>query len=509
MNTKTRRNMSLKLNTLSSLGYQVINIVCNFILPRLILNAYGSEVNGLVNSITQFLHIIGFLELGVGSVVQSALYKPLAEKDFDSVSKVIASAQKFFKRLACILVGYVSVLVFIYPYISDQNFSWGYTAVLIVAISISSFAQYYFGIVNALLLNADQHGYIQYFTQIGTIILNTIACVLLIRAGAGIHIVKLTTSLIFLLRPMVFVFYVNKHYKINRRIKYDVEPIKQKWNGIAQHIAAVILDGTDIVVLTSFSTLANVSIYSVYHIVLNGVKNVFLSLTQGVKALIGELWAKQELKALNQTFGWFEWILHNGTIFVFGCTGVLIVPFVSVYTEGVTDANYIQPLFAVLLTLAHAGHCLRLPYSVMILAGGHYKQTQHNYIVVAIMNIVISVAMVISFGLMGVAIGTLVAMMYQTVWMAHYVSKNLIRWPFKNFLKQVVVDTITVMIASGITYWIKLANINYFSWIIMGLKVAAIWFAVILVVNLIFYRERVLIMFNKLLKREKDGKNII
>lgn len=52
-------------NTISSLFFQVTTIVCGFILPRLILNAFGSNVNGLVNSITQFLGIISFLELFV------------------------------------------------------------------------------------------------------------------------------------------------------------------------------------------------------------------------------------------------------------------------------------------------------------------------------------------------------------------------------------------------------------------------------------------------------------
>ena len=59
---------------MSSLTFQVLTILCGFVLPRMILGSFGSEVNGLVNSITQFLTIISFLEVGVGAVVQSALY---------------------------------------------------------------------------------------------------------------------------------------------------------------------------------------------------------------------------------------------------------------------------------------------------------------------------------------------------------------------------------------------------------------------------------------------------
>ncbi len=483
------RSKLLKLNTVSSLANQVVTIICGFILPRLMLEFYGSEVNGLVNSITQFLQIITFLELGVGAVVQSALYKPLAEKDHAAVSRIMASAQKFFTRLATILLAYVIALMIGYPFVAEQDYGWVYTALLIAAISISSFAQYFFGIADSLLIRADQRGYIQYTAQLVTVVLNTAAGALLIGLGAGIHAVKLTTSLIYLLRPLAVRLYINRHYKIDRKIQYEGEPIKQKWNGVAQHVAAVVLDGTDSIVLTVFSTLANVSVYSVYHIVLYGVKTLFMSMTNGVQSLIGELWAKQELKTLNKTFGWMEWLIHTGTVFLFGCTGVLVLPFVAVYTAGVTDADYIQPLFAILITMAHAGHCLRLPYSVMILAGGHYKQTQSNYIIAAVLNVVISVAMVISFGLVGVAIGTLVSMLYQTVWMARYVSKNLNQWPFRRFIKQLFVDVFTVAVAAFATHWIQLGAVNYLSWVLMAVQVALIWLAVMIPVNLIFYRE--------------------
>lgn len=139
-----------------------------------------------------------------------------------------------------------------------------YTATLIAAISISSFAQYYFGIANALLLNADQRGYIQYNAQTVTVVLNTAVCAVMISMNGTIQMVKLATSLIYLARPLALHFYVKRHYQIDWKIKYTEEPIKQKWNGVAQHIAAVVLDGTDTIVLTVFSTLSNVSIYSVY-----------------------------------------------------------------------------------------------------------------------------------------------------------------------------------------------------------------------------------------------------
>lgn len=492
------RKKKLIYNTVSSLVFQVTTIICGFILPKLILNAFGSNVNGLVNSITQFLGIISFLELGVGAVVQSALYKPLAENRQNDVSKIISSANKFFRRLAQILTVYVVVLVIFYPLFAAKEYGFWYTATLIVAISISSFAQYYFGIVNRLLLTADQRGYVQYTAQIIAVVGNTVACYILIMLGFGIQVVKLTTSIIYLIQPFAIYLYVRKYYQIDTKIKYNKEPIPQKWNGIAQHVAAVILDGTDTVVLTLFATLSDVSIYSVYFLVVKGVKQLFMSMTNGITSLIGELWARQELAELKKTFGWTEWVIHTGTTFVFGVTAVLIVPFVKVYTLGIDDAKYIQPLFAALIVAANAAHCLRLPYNIMILAAGHYKQTQNNYIVAAIINIVVSVFAVKTWGLIGVAIGTLLAMGYQTVWMAWYDSKNLIQWPFANFLKQITVDIITVILCSIVSRVFTVMTISYFEWIINAIEVAVVWLAIMVIINLIFYKDKVLKLVNNL-----------
>lgn len=495
-----RKDLLVK-NTVASLLFQVTAIVCGFVLPQVFLQRFGSEVNGLVNSISQFLSVVSFLELGVGAVVQSSLYKPLADKDNRQISCVVVSANRFFRRIALVLLLYVVVLMLVYPTISNQDFDGVFTAVLIGAMSISSFAQYYFGIVDSILLTADQRGYIQYNAQTMALVLNTVVCVAMISAGCSVQMVKLVSSLIFLVRPLVLRAYVNRRYGIDWKVRYEDEPIKQKWNGVAQHVASVVLNGTDVIVLTMFSTLSNVSIYSVYYLVVSGVKTLFMSITDGFQAILGELWAKQELEELNSFFGWVEWLVHTGTTFVFACTAVLIVPFVQVYTLGVNDANYVQPLFAVLLTLANAMHCMRLPYNIMVLAAGHYRQTQRNYIVAVVLNVVISVLTVELWGLVGVAIGTLVAMAYQTIWLFVYDSKNLIRWPLKKVAKQFAVDALSAALIVAVGGSIAFNDISYLGWILLAVKVSSMAVVIVLSVNFIFYMDRMKQMFGRVRNR--------
>lgn len=470
------RVKKLKYNTVASIVFQLTTLICGFILPKLILSYYGSETNGLVNSIAQFLQMIAFLELGVGAVVSSSLYKPLSEKNDKRISEIYISANNFFKKLSYILILYVILLIIIYPFLMNDKINWFSTATLIIAMSISSFAQYYFGIVDRILISSDQKGYINYNIQTITLILNNIACVILININCSIQILKLTTSLIYLLRPLVLRSYVNKHYNINKRRAIYEEPIQQKWNGVAQHVAAIVLDSTDNIILTVFSNLTNVSIYSVYYIVVNGIKNMFYAFTFGIQSFMGNMWACNEYDKLKKVTIWYEWFVHYIILIIFTCTGILVVPFISVYTQGVSDANYIQPVFGFFISLANASYCLRSPYINLVLAAGKYKETQNSYIIAAAINIVSSVILVIYYGLIGVALGTFISTLYQTLWLAHYCNSRLIHFGIKTIYKNYLLDLFTmviifcsldkfglsILVCQSYTEWFRYAFICFF-----------------------------------------------
>lgn len=481
-----RKNKLFK-NTVSSLLYQVVAIVCGFILPRAILGFYGSEINGLVNSITQFLAIFSFMDMGVGAVVQSALYKPLVEKNNEEISNVVTSAGRFFKRIALILLVYILGLAVCYPWIANQNFDGFFCAELILVMGISSFAQYYLGAVDQLILQADQKGYIQYYLQAASVIVNTVICTLLIYLKFSIVFVKLATSLIYIARPVIIRAYVNKHYSLNRRAQYENEPIKQKWNGMAQHVSAVVLQSTDSIVLTMFASLSDVSVYAVYHLVVNGVKGITISLMNGLQPYFGALIAKGDKKKIFNSFSVADWGIHTAVTFVFGCSAALILPFVVVYTKGITDAIYYRVAFSLLIVVAYAMYCIRSPYHLMIKAAGHYQQTQRVHIIGTLLNIVISVIVVKAWGLVGVAIGTLVAMTYQTIWMAIYISKKIVCWPIARFVKQLVIDTagFAFIVAEGSFF--KMGEVTYVAWIILAIKTCLVAVLTEIVINAIFY----------------------
>ena len=75
----------VKKNIFWSVLLQIATIVSGFILPRQLLIGFGSETNGLVASLNQFLNYVTLLEGGVSGVATAALYKTLQGKNEESI----------------------------------------------------------------------------------------------------------------------------------------------------------------------------------------------------------------------------------------------------------------------------------------------------------------------------------------------------------------------------------------------------------------------------------------
>lgn len=495
-------------NIITSLLQQIVTVICGLIVPRAIIGTFGSSVNGLISSVTQFLSYITLLEAGIGPVIKSALYKPIAKKDKTQIEKILKASQRFFRVISGIFIVYLIALCFIYPMIVSTEFETGYTVSLILIIAISTFAEYFFGMVYRLYIQAEQKTYVTSTIQIGTTILNAILVVLLIKFGANIQIVKLGSAFVFVLRPILQNIYVRKKYNINFKNVKEKYELKQKWDGLAQHIASVVHNNTDIAILTIFTNTAEVSVYSVYLYVVTGIKNMVQALTGGVDASFGDMIAKGEQENLNRSFRTYELFYFTLITIVYIITLVMILPFVKVYTNGITDANYYRPTFAILITLAELAWSVRLPYNGITLAAGHFKETRKGAWVEVFTNLIISIVLVSKFGMVGVAIGTLVAMTIRTIEFMYHTSKYILKRRLMENVKRVTILIIETLIIVPIGFYISsFIEVNsYIGWIGLAVIVGVVALLGVGITNSIIYRKDLkdlLNMIKRIFKREE------
>ena len=479
-------------NMVAAMIYQVVAIICGLITPRLILANFGSTYNGVVNSATQFLSMISILTLGITGATRVALYKTLANDDAYGTSRIMKATKLYMRKVGLCVIGYAAILCIVYPYISHNDLSKTQNAVIIAIVSIGVFAQYFFGISNQTLLQADQASYVTYGLDIFKTVVNTILVAVLIKLGGNIYIVKLGSSIVFLITPVIMAFYVQKKYSLTNKCEPDNTGIEQRGAVAFLSIANLIHQNVDLVLLTLFTDAKIISVYTVYYLVVGKIKQLMQIVTTGMEAAFGNMWAKKEYEVLNQNFKGFEFVMFTFTTVIFSCVGVLIIPFIRRYTIGITDVEYCRIDLAVLITVAEAFYCIRQPYMTLVQATGHYKETKNGSAVEAILNLAISLLLINYIGITGVIIGTLVANLFRTIQYSYFISKKVLNRSIIEVLKRIIwtvgTSFMIVLISLMVTRTIVFSK-GWLGWIFEAVIVFVISCIVSLIASVLFYKN--------------------
>lgn len=498
------RTKKVYYNIISEGVYQATVFICGLILPRYILRFYGSEYNGIISSITQFLQFISILRLGVAGATRVELYKSLGTGDHRKTSGIMKATQQYMRRIAYALCAYIGVMMLVYPFVIKSQYSWGSVASLVVIIGMTTFAEYFFGITNATLLDSDQRNYIYVWVRTAATILNVLISVFLILHGAPIQVMKLVSCLVFFACPVFLHFYVNYHYKLDKDVEPDTSALDKRRDVMASSIANIIHNDTDVIVLTLLTNPMVVSVYSVYQMVMNGLKKIMTVFTNGLEAYFGNMWVQKETDNLYKGLSHFEYFISMFISIVFSSALVLILPFITLYTKGVNDINYYIPVYAVLVVAAQAVFCFRQPYLTFVQAAGHYKETKYGSYMEAGINIVLSIALTFQFGIVGVVIGTLAANLFRSIQYAYYISKHLLPRPFITVVLRLVWAIGNVLISAGFTTLVHkavdIAFESWMEWVIGGFISVAIGTMVSWISSLLFYRSDFSWLINKVHK---------
>lgn len=492
------RKKRLIKNILFTFMYQIIAIITGFIVPKAIIQSYGSSVNGLINSITQFLAYIYIAEGGVGVVVKYLLYKPIAENNKSEIEKILKSAQKFLRHVVYIYIAYVVILCIIYPKIVANSFDKYFTLSLLLIIAVSRFSEYFMSMEYNIYLQANQQNYIVSIFNSVTVIANTVITIICIKLNCQITTIKIINTLVYMTRSICYKIYVKRKYRINLSKNIEKYAIKQKKDSFVQQIAYIIDSNLDAVLITYFLGTTEVSVYTIYMLVFKGLNNLVNAIMGGVDATFGDMFAKGEYNNANKKFTVYQFMYFFIITILYNLCFLLIIPFVSVYTKGITDANYYRPIFGAIITISEFIYSIKLPYEALIKSIGHFKKLKELSCIEVTINAVISVTCVMKFGLVGVAIGTLIAMIFKLVTVVYYFSKNILKRSLKidaKFLMLILVQSLTIILIGS-----RIVNNNiekYFEWIMTAIKLGIISITIEIIINLIFNKKLMLDIIKK------------
>ena len=134
----------------------------------------------------------------------------------------------------------------------------------------------------------------------------------------------------------------------------------------------------------------------------------------------------------------------------------------------------------------------------MIVAAGHFKQTQGRAIAEAVINLAVSIALIYPLGIYGVLIGTCASYLYRSLDVIFYNASRFL----KGTLKRTFVRLIRNAAAAALLIWLGITFIpqgmgSWIEWILWAILYLAVSVAVVALVNILFERNE----FREMMKR--------
>ncbi|WP_226643044.1 hypothetical protein [Mesobacillus subterraneus] len=488
-------------NSLTTAFYQVLLMITGFITPLVMLRFYGSEVNGLISSINQFIIYFNLVEAGLSSAAIYALYKPLANRDHQEINSIVTATKKFYIQAGYIFVSLTIGLAVLYPlFLETKVISSFNIGLLVLILGINGALEFFTLAKYRVLLSADQRTYVVSLASMVHIIVNTIIIVVLANLKVDIVVLRLVALFSIFLRSFILMVYVKAKYKfINFREKPNFESLSHRWDALYLQVLGAIQVGAPIVILTIVTKdLLIVSVFTVFSIVTGGLRGILGIFKSGLSSSFGDIIAKREQKVLQKSYKEFEYLYYSVIMIVYFTAFLTIMPFIKIYTSGVNDTNYYLPLVGFLFVLDGFLYSIKNPQGMLVMSAGLFKETKVQATIQGSILIIAGFILTYYFGILGVLIASILSNLYRDIDLIFFVPKNITNLPVKDSVYRIVRICSNMLIMSMPLLFIELNPTGYISWFATALLVGIYALLGTIIMGYLFDKSELLGSFNRM-----------
>lgn len=294
MRKKSRTEYSV-LNIITGLGGYALNTVLGLVCRMVFTRTLSAEYLGVSGLFTNILSMLSLAELGIGSAIVYALYKPLAVDDKEKVASLVKFYGQCYRVIgvAVAVIG-VALMPFLHLLIDEPNIQEN--IYLLYGLYLFNAASTYFFSYRASLLMAAQQNYI--VTGVNYIITVAQSVLQIIWLFATHHYIG------YLIIQCVgaFVYNIVVSYIARKEYPYiaekNIKPLDKDEKGVlARNIRALVIwklcgllvNSTDNIIITFFNGLATVGLASNYTLLSGTLNSLLNQLFNGITASVGNL----------------------------------------------------------------------------------------------------------------------------------------------------------------------------------------------------------------------------
>ena len=416
----------------------LITQILNFVLRTVFIDHLGDTLNGVNALYTSILSVLSLAELGIGTALSYSLYKPVAGRDYEKVKSYMQFYKKAYQIIGIVIAAAGLMLSPFLPWLVRQPD--GVTLrdlTLYYYIFLFNTASSYFVAYKYSIVNAEQKNYIQTNILTVTKMITVSLQIVVVLVTGNFYIYLLTAAGVELVQKIFVTVYLNRKYPylkekdVQKLTKEETGEIASKTKALVFHkVGDVARLQTDSMIISAFINVTVTGFVDNYNWVLNSIANVVNIFFNSVISSFGNLIATESKERQYQMFK----VYRFAACWIYGFTAIgfsmLLTPFIILW-KGESRALAYAVVRCILVDFYFKGE--RIVLSNFKTAAGVFEQDKYLALIQGVVNLVISIVLVRSIGLVGVYIGTIVSGLIANITKPVIIYRVILDRPVKGY----------------------------------------------------------------------------
>lgn len=433
---------------------------------KLLLTIYGNEINGLIQTGNQVFGYLVLIEGGLCSAYMSRLYQPLAAGDYNKVSSLYVGFKQTMRRVVMKMMLVAVAISFFYPYtINADSMSYSSIASIFFLLSIRFVAPYFLTLVPQHMIILKERKYLTVFVNgCSRIVIYILEIIMITTWKPIIQVVLLVSIVVTIGFGLWFQYIMNNLFNdvLKPGSVPDFEPGTMSKDIFVHNVSGLVFNSTANIILASFGTLNQVTIYSGYNMIITQTYTLLQNIIEGASATFGLKLASGDPTSYS--------VYREILVGVYFIAGVIVVVFISMINQFVE--LWIGPhnllkwydvlLMGVILYVNIVLPCLCIVRN----AKGLYRETRNFIVAQTLLNCVLSILLVPIYGVTGILIAIAVARVFISMPMSYKCISNMVFPNVKHRNEEWVGNIVIVVLAVGVAQQLlstyTLSNMNSF-----------------------------------------------
>lgn len=448
---------SLK-NLSASFLSQIFIMMLTFICRTIFIKLLSAEYLGLSGLFTNILSVLSLSELGIGNAIIVHLYKPIAEHDEITISRYMNFYAVAYRVIGIVILAFGVISTPFLPFLVNTDVDIP-NLNIIYFLYIANTAVSYFCAYKRTILTVDQKEYINTINRnVFTLIQNVLQIIVLLLTRNYIFYVTtmVACTLFSNIRISVIADKMYPYLRANKQERLGkaqiIDLLKSLKAILYYKLGNTIINSTDNILISTILGVYFVGLYSNYSMIVGVVTTFALMIFSACSASLGNYNASESGENVHFIFR----VMTLLSIWVYGvasiCFACLFQPFIKLWI----GEKYL--LDTVTMSLVVIAFFLKGVISVsgtFIDITKLFIRTRMVPILMAIINIVVSIVAAKIIGLAGIFLGTIVSYCITQLWINPFIlCKYRFGVSFKSYVFFFVTCVTLVVVAFVFTHYL-------------------------------------------------------